>query len=352
MAEQRLKAQKLLQKSLDQVQSLNTENFVMVPPKKATAFVNPHFKPKVDLPVMNVLPLNVAGKPLVAGTAINRLPVAAVQPVGAGQILLPGATPVLLPQRPLQSKVILSPMMVSPPAMVGGAITSRFILQNNSTGVGSKTSDEVPSPTTATPVNTQEVTSPPPATLKQPKETTQTIESRTEISPSVTVDTTSRMSNKTHIPCTTFPNCSFGNRCMYKHPACKFGDRCTNMHCVFSHDNSTVSSLSLTLCKFHPNCMKAGCPFKHPIAKACRFGANCTNKDCLYTHDNTTTKTLSSSTSSLNVSDKIWIAPKPKSHISERRFAVEGDVVSNPVSIVVTSTPSTTTTTTANSTES
>ena len=142
MAEQRLKAQKLLQKSLDQVQSLNTENFVMVPSKKATAFVNPHFKPKVDLPVMNVLPLNVAGKPLVSGTAINRLPLAAVQPVGAGQIILPGATPVLLPQRPLQSKVILSPMMVSPPAMVDGANTSRFVLQNNGTDVISKTGDE------------------------------------------------------------------------------------------------------------------------------------------------------------------------------------------------------------------
>lgn len=147
MAEQRLKAQKLLQKSLDQVQSLNTENFVMVPPKKPTAFVNPHFKPKVDLPVMNVLPLNVAGKPLatVAGSAAtNRLPVNAVQPVGGAQIHLPGATPVLLPHRPLQSKVILSPMMVSPPAMVGANSNnaSRFILQNNGTANSTKTDNE------------------------------------------------------------------------------------------------------------------------------------------------------------------------------------------------------------------
>ena len=149
MAEQRLKAQKLLQKSLDQVQSLNTESYAAATVSKktkTTAFVNPHFKPKVDLPVMNVLPLNVAGKPLAAAGSINhhRMPTAAdatLQQFGATTLILPGATPVMLPQRPLQSKVILSPMVTSPTVVFDAAANARkFVLQNS--GDGTVTSNE------------------------------------------------------------------------------------------------------------------------------------------------------------------------------------------------------------------
>ena len=109
LAEQKLRAQKLLKKSLDQVQSLDTESFAMnpLPKKPKTAFVNPHFKPKVDLPVMNVVPLNVAGQPLVVN-----------QTVPAPTTLLPAAPPLVI-QRPLQPKVILpmSPASISPVAI-------------------------------------------------------------------------------------------------------------------------------------------------------------------------------------------------------------------------------------------
>lgn len=69
LAEEKLKTQKLLKKSLEQVQNLNTDDFSGLinsdhRKNKTTAFVNPHFKPKVHIPVVNVLPLNVAGQPI------------------------------------------------------------------------------------------------------------------------------------------------------------------------------------------------------------------------------------------------------------------------------------------------
>lgn len=109
LAEQKLRAQKLLKKSLDQVQSLDTESFALNPllKKPKTAFVNPHFKPKVDLPVMNVVPLNVAGQPLVVNQSVPTAPT-----------FLSAAPPLVL-QRPLQPKVILpmSPVNISPIAI-------------------------------------------------------------------------------------------------------------------------------------------------------------------------------------------------------------------------------------------
>ena len=154
MVEQRLKAQRLLQKSLDQVQSLDTESYAALgasssrhrqqqqqrllgisAAQKKTAFVNPHFKPKVDLPVMNVLPLNVAGQPLSAGgSATNHVVPIAVQG-GPTTILLP-AGPVMLPQRPVQSKVILSPLVTSPTLQTKALIASPYSTNISTSSLG------------------------------------------------------------------------------------------------------------------------------------------------------------------------------------------------------------------------
>uniref|UniRef100_A0A915Q4B8 Zinc finger CCCH domain-containing protein 14 n=1 Tax=Setaria digitata TaxID=48799 RepID=A0A915Q4B8_9BILA len=109
-------------------------------------------------------------------------------------------------------------------------------------------------------------------------------------------------------PCSNFPNCSFGDRCIYIHPQCKFGRMCLNPSCVYVHTlrttptvtsavtpstevapqaalNSTAPAASYTLnvpCKYGGKCANASCSFKHP--KLCRFGDRCTNRACYFWH--------------------------------------------------------------------
>lgn len=363
LAEQKLRAQKLLKKSLDQVQSLDTESFALNPllKKPKTAFVNPHFKPKVDLPVMNVVPLNVAGQPLVVNQSVPTAPT-----------FLSAAPPLVL-QRPLQPKVILpmSPVNISPIAITKPVqLIQQLVHEKPQVKVTTPPAVvspivQSPPPITPTPPTSTSVVEPPTATTAPAaRTTTPTPEENCAIVASVDDPTSPNFkvqvtANSTaaenvvkspvtdqpltkNIPCKTFPNCTFGERCMYLHPACKFAERCTNIHCIFSHNGEkSLNSLSSTLCKFYPNCMNAGCPYKHPINKSCRFGSNCTNTDCLYLHDGST-NTLSS------LSNKKWVAPKP--HISDRRFAVaDNGVQLNPVTIVVTSTTPTSTPTSSQS---
>ncbi|EJW88022.1 hypothetical protein WUBG_01067 [Wuchereria bancrofti] len=106
-------------------------------------------------------------------------------------------------------------------------------------------------------------------------------------------------------PCSNFPNCSFGDRCIYIHPQCKFGRMCLNPNCVYAHIlksttttsspsaevgaqaslNSVTSAASYALnipCKYGGKCANASCSFKHP--KLCRFGDRCTNRACYFWH--------------------------------------------------------------------
>ncbi|CAG9540509.1 unnamed protein product [Cercopithifilaria johnstoni] len=106
-------------------------------------------------------------------------------------------------------------------------------------------------------------------------------------------------------PCSNFPNCSFGDRCIYIHPQCKFGRMCLNANCVYAHIlktataaassvassveggvqtplNSTASYALNVPCKYGGKCANASCSFKHP--KLCRFGDRCTNRACYFWH--------------------------------------------------------------------
>ncbi|KAL3986005.1 Zinc finger C-x8-C-x5-C-x3-H type family protein [Acanthocheilonema viteae] len=109
-------------------------------------------------------------------------------------------------------------------------------------------------------------------------------------------------------PCSNFPNCSFGDRCIYIHPQCKFGRMCLNPNCVYAHIlktatatatpvapspevavqaplNSVMPTASYALnvpCKYGGKCANASCSFKHP--KLCRFGDRCTNRACYFWH--------------------------------------------------------------------
>jgi len=115
IAEKKLKAQKLLKKSLDQVQSINTETFGLKP---KTAFVNPHFKPKdyaPSPPVMNVLPLNVAGQPIVASQAMHTAPLL-IQAQPVRPIVMLNHPAVIASKQQIMplSGHVLSPTLLSP----------------------------------------------------------------------------------------------------------------------------------------------------------------------------------------------------------------------------------------------
>ncbi|VDN90989.1 unnamed protein product [Brugia pahangi] len=119
-------------------------------------------------------------------------------------------------------------------------------------------------------------------------------------------------------PCSNFPNCSFGDRCIYIHPQCKFGRMCLNPNCVYAHIlksttaataapsaevraqaslNSVTSAASYALnipCKYGGKCANASCSFKHP--KLCRFGDRCTNRACYFWHPKASAVALLSAT--------------------------------------------------------
>uniref|UniRef100_A0A1I7YIS5 Zinc finger CCCH domain-containing protein 14 n=1 Tax=Steinernema glaseri TaxID=37863 RepID=A0A1I7YIS5_9BILA len=41
------------------------------------------------------------------------------------------------------------------------------------------------------------------------------------------------------IPCTKFPHCRFGDRCLYVHPICRYGMLCRNTYCGYLHPTKT-----------------------------------------------------------------------------------------------------------------
>ena len=36
-------------------------------------------------------------------------------------------------------------------------------------------------------------------------------------------------------PCANFPNCWFGDKCLYLHPRCRFAPNCSKPKCPFMH---------------------------------------------------------------------------------------------------------------------
>ena len=115
------------------------------------------------------------------------------------------------------------------------------------------------------------------------------------------------------IHCKTFPNCKFGDKCLFIHPNCRFDSKCQRADCPFTHTSrrtglsagaarpaavatsqgfrSSVkpynqvqpSAPHLTPCRFFPNCHNVNCVFLHP--KPCRFGAAChIRSSCPFSH--------------------------------------------------------------------
>ncbi|TKR87162.1 hypothetical protein L596_011610 [Steinernema carpocapsae] len=41
------------------------------------------------------------------------------------------------------------------------------------------------------------------------------------------------------VPCSKFPHCRFGERCMYQHPLCRYGKLCQNAYCSYTHPAKT-----------------------------------------------------------------------------------------------------------------
>lgn len=70
--------------------------------------------------------------------------------------------------------------------------------------------------------------------------------------------------------CTAFPNCHFGDKCLYLHPRCRFDAKCTRKDCPYKHASRRPVRVApsvapgLAKCKFFPNCVNPGCPFQHP----------------------------------------------------------------------------------------
>ncbi|XP_005101618.1 zinc finger CCCH domain-containing protein 14 [Aplysia californica] len=135
--------------------------------------------------------------------------------------------------------------------------------------------------------------------------------------------------------CKTFPNCKFGDKCLFIHPNCRFDSKCTRPDCPFTHTSKrsgltsaggapphviaipqshvlfspTLSSKAYaagfgavptrlpssslggghqTVCRFYPNCHNVNCSFLHP--KPCRFGLSCRTPTCPFYHPSVPTK--------------------------------------------------------------
>ncbi|XP_046860225.1 zinc finger CCCH domain-containing protein 14-like [Xenia sp. Carnegie-2017] len=122
---------------------------------------------------------------------------------------------------------------------------------------------------------------------------------------------TSQAHGATAKPCKHFPNCRYGNDCVYSHPPCKFGSRCTSSSsCPYSHDN--VQSLKTNeneriICRYYPHCSRPNCVFLHIVDKPWQYGKT--------SHITPPPR------------DQLkWVAPAvagAKVHISERKFAVK-----------------------------
>uniref|UniRef100_A0A2C9KAI7 Zinc finger CCCH domain-containing protein 14 n=1 Tax=Biomphalaria glabrata TaxID=6526 RepID=A0A2C9KAI7_BIOGL len=110
--------------------------------------------------------------------------------------------------------------------------------------------------------------------------------------------------------CKTFPNCKFGDKCLFIHPNCKFDSKCSRPDCPFTHTSRrpnlssaahvitipqphvilstapppppSYSASSQVTCRYFPNCYNINCVFLHP--KPCRFGSTCKNSTCTFYH--------------------------------------------------------------------
>ena len=80
--------------------------------------------------------------------------------------------------------------------------------------------------------------------------------------------------------CRSFPNCKFGDKCLYIHPNCKFDASCTRRDCPFTHASprNMTASVSATpvrtsqqVCKFFPKCSNVNCKFLHPKVRIHSF---------------------------------------------------------------------------------
>ncbi|GFO33534.1 Zinc finger ccch-type containing 14 [Plakobranchus ocellatus] len=104
--------------------------------------------------------------------------------------------------------------------------------------------------------------------------------------------------------CKTFPNCKFGDKCLFIHPNCRFDSKCSRADCPFTHTSrrrpvqliqvpvpvprpyprypSLPQPQQAIICHFFPNCLNPSCSFVHP--KPCMYGAACKNPVCSFYH--------------------------------------------------------------------
>ncbi|RUS89218.1 hypothetical protein EGW08_003028 [Elysia chlorotica] len=105
--------------------------------------------------------------------------------------------------------------------------------------------------------------------------------------------------------CKTFPNCKFGDKCLFIHPNCRFDSKCVRADCPYTHTSKRhpsqlVASMPMPLsrpypryhaapqpmqnitCHFFPNCLNPTCQFLHP--KSCMYGPACKNPTCTFYH--------------------------------------------------------------------
>ncbi|XP_038074984.1 zinc finger CCCH domain-containing protein 14-like isoform X2 [Patiria miniata] len=131
-------------------------------------------------------------------------------------------------------------------------------------------------------------------------------------------------------PCRTFPNCKFGDKCLFIHPNCKYDSRCSRPNCPYTHatrkqshptavsppavfvpptqgtGSSHVPHKVSKVCRFHPNCSNAQCPFLHP--KMCNFGRGCTRAGCSFTHPQVATGAALKWSKQTHISDRPFVA--------------------------------------------
>ena len=129
---------------------------------------------------------------------------------------------------------------------------------------------------------------------------------------------------------------------------CTFGAACKSSKCVARHPSPALKQAHQAeeLCKFWPYCSNPICPFKHPSMPMCRNGANCTVPHCKFTHLQTACKfnpCMNARCPYKHVDgqraafqDKVWVREARDGdaegntngnaeHVSERKFAVEGE---------------------------
>lgn len=102
--------------------------------------------------------------------------------------------------------------------------------------------------------------------------------------------------------CRTFPNCKYGNNCLYIHPKCKYDSSCTRYDCTYLHTSPRI--LPPGMCSFYfDDLLKSSlvlfeildviilfvAPARPHVAAAgmnqpCKYYYNCTNPVCPYLH--------------------------------------------------------------------